>query len=263
VTRTISPDCPDGPGGSALSCGRSTVPPDSDLVVFYLKQPVSAFVATGTIIGNELEDGADHGWPGRKMARVVVDRVAERAFSMRAASQRFGRRWGWLVSPIASGRVPADVEPALRGAMFGTKAGAVAAVADGTVALRKVAAGFGASPEENRAAEQAGIRFARAKLRRDGWTVTDRQKDACGYDLECRRGRRELHVEFKGVTGETPGFVITHNERECARRDPYFALWVVTAARTKRPTLHAFAATDLDREFDLRAISYIATLKRQ
>src|SRR5438876_12123559 len=64
-------------------------------VIFYLRNPVSAFVAEGKLVSGELIDGATRGWPGKKMGKVRVTRIAEHPLAMRNARELFPH-WGWL-----------------------------------------------------------------------------------------------------------------------------------------------------------------------
>lgn len=126
-------------------------------------------------------------------------------------------------------------------------------------APRRVGAGFGA-PEVNREIEKRAIDRATRYLRRRGWKVQSVEAEARGYDLFCTKDGGELHVEVKGCSGTSPGFIITSNEYETAKTDPCFRLLIVTAAlsvgRVKKMT--GKEALSL---FDFSPLSYSARLK--
>jgi hypothetical protein len=82
-------------------------------------------------------------------------------------------------------------------------------------------AGFG-SAAENRLVEQAAIRAVTREYTSRGWHVTSRERFCLGYDLYCKRGQKEEHVEVKGIRGAVCSFIITANEREVSRYDPLF-----------------------------------------
>jgi hypothetical protein len=135
---------------------------------------------------------------------------------------------------------------------------ALASSASGTAEQSQGGAGFG-RPEQNREVERAAIRFATKFYRHLGFRVDDCSTRNLGYDLDCRRGRRALHVEVKGAMGKAKQFIITRNELRTWRRDPSFVLALVTEA-LRAPRLQTWRAKDHPR-FEFGEISFLATFK--
>jgi uncharacterized protein DUF3883 len=59
------------------------------------------------------------------------------------------------------------------------------------------------------------------------WTVTDVHSRE-SYDLLCRRGAQELHVEVKGTTTAGTEVILTPNEVRHARDHGHSALFILT-----------------------------------
>lgn len=119
--------------------------------------------------------------------------------------------------------------------------------------------GFG-SVEENRIVEQAAVAYVRKYFRGYGWTVRDVSSSRCGYDLECRQGRKVIHVEVKGTRGSQQKFILTRNEAETWQRDKYFRLALVTNA-TGRPTMFQFRGPSSFAEMESRPIAFVCVPK--
>ncbi len=85
-----------------------------------------------------------------------------------------------------------------------------------------------------------------------------RERDKIGYDLEATKGRGELHVEVKGVSGAALKFPITSNEVKQATNDKAFRLMVVTQALTSAAKIHEYRGEALERRFKLSPIAYYA-----
>lgn len=138
-------------------------------------------------------------------------------------------------------------------------------VVDVTALPRVSAAGRGAGygdPAGNREVEDAAVAAVRLSYERDGWTVSSRERDCCGYDLECTRDRAVEHVEVKGVRGMVHSFMITAGEVEQARIDPCFVLIVVTSALSHDPELTRYSGVEFIERFELKAVQYRASLMR-
>jgi len=118
-------------------------------------------------------------------------------------------------------------------------------------------AGFG-DAKTNRLVEQAAINKVTRWLRQRGFTVSSRESERIGYDLDARKGRSELHVEVKGTSGEGIQFPITAAEVKRSQADPSFRLMVVTGARTRRARVHQYSGKQVRRMFCLSPISFMA-----
>jgi hypothetical protein len=89
--------------------------------------------------------------------------------------------------------------------------------------------GFG-SHEDNLAVERAAVDHVAALYRAAGWEVQSVEAERVGYDLCCRRGHQERHVEVKGVAGAAPTFMLTEGERRRAETDLLWRVAIVTDA---------------------------------
>jgi hypothetical protein len=120
--------------------------------------------------------------------------------------------------------------------------------------------GFG-DAETNAIVERAAVRKATHVLKRRGFRVRSRESERIGYDLDATRGRTELHVEVKGVSGDGMQFLITKAELAKAESDSLFRLMVVTRALTRNASVHEFRGRSLQHRFVLTPVSYFAEQK--
>jgi len=86
------------------------------------------------------------------------------------------------------------------------------------------------------AVEKRAMAVANRELLARGWKlheIVDTSK-TCSYDFECRRGRRSLRVEVKGLSGPLGGVTLTRREVENARSSPVALIVVhgITVAQT-------------------------------
>ncbi|MBI1729498.1 DUF3883 domain-containing protein [Candidatus Acetothermia bacterium] len=107
--------------------------------------------------------------------------------------------------------------------------------------------------------EQKAISCVTEKYKSGGWVVKSVEEMNCGYDLLCKKGSKEEHLEVKGTQGEHETFTITENELRCAKRDPSFFLWVVTEALSPDPKPYKYTRDEFLRVFHLKATEYRAT----
>jgi hypothetical protein len=119
--------------------------------------------------------------------------------------------------------------------------------------------GFG-TPESNREVEQAAISHITNEYIKHGWSVISVETEKCGYDLSCSKGKKQEHVEVKGIQGNSISFIITTGEVKQSRLDENFVLCVVTSALTN-PQTHRFTAKEFNGRFALEIVSYHAYLK--
>jgi hypothetical protein len=71
--------------------------------------------------------------------------------------------------------------------------------------------GFPRTPEERHAIEDHAMQVAKAYYRNRRFVVEDVSKRR-SYDLLCKRGKKEFHVEVKGTTTDGCTIVLTRNE---------------------------------------------------
>lgn len=97
--------------GSLLNWTVNSKVRPGDRIVFYLRAPLSSFVATGTVASHpKLQPSRKDAWYGHYMADIKTIRMLPKNLSyphVRAALPA----WGWLKQPRRSTVVPADVVP--------------------------------------------------------------------------------------------------------------------------------------------------------
>ena len=121
-------------------------------------------------------------------------------------------------------------------------------------------AGF-PTTEHIRKVEKAAIDFVQRYFEKRHYTITDRQKDNKGYDLEATSSREKLLLEVKGTAGSTPYAYITANELAKAKASSTnWRMCMVTQALTK-PKLTIMSTKDFLDRFNLEPICYRAILK--
>lgn len=125
---------------------------------------------------------------------------------------------------------------------------------------RNQGAGFG-DPESNSLVERAAVAFAKKLFRRRGWGVISVESEARGFDLICTRDGSVLHVEVKGVSGDTPSFVITSNEYRESKADTRWRALVVTGARSREPRPSLMTGSQFHRRFEIVPLDYRAVPK--
>jgi hypothetical protein len=113
--------------------------------------------------------------------------------------------------------------------------------------------------EQRRLVEKAAVDAVTKRFEKRGYEVVDKQRENVGYDLLCIKGKIERHVEVKGSSGDCSRFILTANERTCARTDKRFILCTVGAALSKRPTVTEITGARLFASFTEQAISYMMT----
>lgn len=120
------------------------------------------------------------------------------------------------------------------------------------------------SSEHIRKVEKAAIDFVWKHFESRRHTMTDRQKDNVGYDLEAVSGKTKLLLEVKGTSGSTPYAYITANERAKASgsAEQDWRMCMVTQALTA-PTLTILTAEEFLTRFSLEAVCYRAVLKQE
>jgi len=99
---------------------------------------------------------------------------------------------------------------------------------------RRKGQGRGLNQVERQAVERHAMELAKAYYKAR-WREVEDVSATRSYDLECRSGRRSLHVEVKGTTGDGASILLTSNEVAHAQAEaPHVALFVVTRIELQR-----------------------------
>jgi hypothetical protein len=121
-------------------------------------------------------------------------------------------------------------------------------------------AGFG-DAQENRKIERKAIELVTTDYKSRGYSVTSVEHDGCGFDLICKNGRAEEHVEVKGAKGAVPEFIVTTNEVRQARSDRQFVLCVVTNALSRTPLLQRLTGRRFLAQYRFSPLQFRAALR--
>jgi hypothetical protein len=228
-----------------------------DTLLFYLRRPISSIVAVGHMVSPEARMGFMPGYPNDYGAFVHIDRMIEPRLTL-VQARVLVPDWMWLTNPQTQAALPQTHEkPMFQALGIIPREQAIADAYEDAVIIPK-GAGFG-DPEKNSKVEKAAIRAVRARLK--GWKIRDRQKDRCGYDLQCTREKLGEHAEVKGIDGSIVSFPITKKEYDLSGSDPKFVLYAVTNALTS-PNVHRFTGAALRAAYDFRIIGYFAKPRR-
>jgi hypothetical protein len=120
-------------------------------------------------------------------------------------------------------------------------------------------AGFG-DPATNKIVEAFAVKHVRDTLTAEGWMIESVEQLKIGYDLRCRRGDEELHVEVKGVRSPQLAIIVTEGERRRAESDPMFTVYVVTRALSDQAELYRFTGEDFLEWAYLAPLAYRAVI---
>lgn len=122
--------------------------------------------------------------------------------------------------------------------------------------------GFG-DPSRNRMVEDAATGLIRRRYEREGWIVQSKERERCGFDLECRRQRETRHVEVKGTNGIAKSFMLTAGELNCATHDPLFHLVLVTAALSPEPQVWEYRGNAFLESFRITPVQFRAQIETE
>lgn len=94
--------------------------------------------------------------------------------------------------------------------------------------------GFAGTPEERRAIEKHSMAVAIRHFRNRRFQVQDVSATR-SYDLVCKRGKREIHVEVKGTTTIGSSVILTANEvKHASNRDNLCVLFILRSIKLLR-----------------------------
>ena len=219
-----------------------------DTALFYIDRPTSAIIAAGKTLSRPKATKLK--WYEAKVGKVRLLNAPIKLAELRAMFPD----WAWLLRP----RQFAYVTPERARALL--KRCELKSPPPAIEAMPGSGAGFG-DAETNALVERAAVKKAIQHLAQRGFKIRSREKDGVGYDLDATKGRIELHVEVKGVSGDIIRFPITQKEVATAKSDPFCRLMVVTSALTRHARVHEFHGRDVKRHFVLEPLSYLAAFK--
>lgn len=219
-----------------------------DRVLIYIAKPHSALIAKAEVL-SPAKKGREGDW--QYIAKIGNVELLPNQLTIKQLKTIFPK-WGHLRMFRSKCNVPAEYAKQLW-KMVHEKPEA------GAPELKKgrSGAGFG-DYKTNKKVEIAAIKKATNYLERNGYTVVSRERDKIGYDLEARKGNREIHVEVKGSSGNGGQCIITTQESEVAKNDPLFRIWIITDALSRNSKIIKFTGTKFLEEFELKPISYMA-----
>jgi hypothetical protein len=110
------------------------------------------------------------------------------------------------------------------------------------------------NPEKRKKVELAAIDFVTGLYVRQGYSVTDRQSDNCGYDLFVEKGKVFLKIEVKGTSLGEQRFFLSRNERSKSV-DPQWRLAIVANALIT-PELSVYNTTEMESVFNFEPLCW-------
>lgn len=108
--------------------------------------------------------------------------------------------------------------------------------------------------ETRKKIELASVQHVIAHYEKIGFSITDRQKDNCGYDLLVESENETFKIEVKGTSSVEKRFFISRNERFMSG-DPLWRLAIVTNALSS-PKLEIFDSSEMERVFNFDALCW-------
>jgi hypothetical protein len=102
--------------------------------------------------------------------------------------------------------------------------------------------------------EQAAIKYIWSYYEGNGYTITDRQKDNCGYDLLASKEGSDLHLEVKGTALKKKRFYISRNERNNSIHPNWRLALVIDVFG--EPKMSLYTKDELESLFQMDALSW-------
>ncbi|MCT7944161.1 DUF3883 domain-containing protein [Shewanella septentrionalis] len=110
------------------------------------------------------------------------------------------------------------------------------------------------APEKRKKVELAAIEYVVTHYERQGYSVSDRQSDNCGYDLFVEKGKSVLKIEVKGTSFDEQRFFLSRNER-AKSVDPLWRLAVVSSA-LDNPELSIYNTAEMEKTFGFEPLCW-------
>lgn len=109
-------------------------------------------------------------------------------------------------------------------------------------------------PEKRKKVELAAIEHVVTHYESQGYSVSDRQSDNCGYDLFVKKGKSVLKVEVKGTSLGDHRFFLSRNER-AKSVDPEWRLAIVLNA-LDNPELSVYNTEEMEKAFEFEPLCW-------
>ena len=109
-------------------------------------------------------------------------------------------------------------------------------------------------PERRKKVELAAIDYVVTHYECQGYSISDRQSDNCGYDLFAKKGKAVLKIEVKGSSLDEQRFFLSRNER-AKSIDPQWRLAIVSNA-LDNPELSIYNTEEMKKVFDFEPLCW-------
>lgn len=270
----------DGRYYGSIPGGKHPAPADPDgwLVFMVSKQPSQP----GLVVIGWFEDASfDTTWPLRPDWKMLKRKrgveyhyslSADRVFIVPRPAREFTFRGDHVKRPFAYLRGEEGDEPwreELAEVLLSYRARLSGGEQDAPSDAQKASGGFCVDPELRKKVDEAAIKAVKSRYKQD-YTLRDRQKDTCGYDLEftSKSGGPTLCIEVKGTSNIAPHFIISANEFNTGKHlsdKPHkkgheWLLAMVTDA-LGTPKIKIYTFDEMCAAFDLAELSWHATPK--
>ncbi|NMP79776.1 DUF3883 domain-containing protein [Pseudoalteromonas arctica] len=102
--------------------------------------------------------------------------------------------------------------------------------------------------------ELAAIGYVITHYEHQGYSISDRQSDNCGYDLFAEKDKTVLKIEVKGTLLDEQRFFLSKNER-AKSADPQWRLAIVANA-IDNPKLSIYNTSEMEKAFDFEPLCW-------
>lgn len=109
-------------------------------------------------------------------------------------------------------------------------------------------------PQKRKEVELAAIDYVVTHYESQGYSISDRQSENCGYDLFAERGKDVLKIEVKGTSLGDKRFFLSRNERTKSV-DPQWRLAIVYNA-LYNPELSIYTTEEMEKAFDFEPLCW-------
>lgn len=108
----------------------------------------------------------------------------------------------------------------------------------------------------NKETEKAAVKYVTEHYRSLGYQVTSVESMKIGYDLECVKNGRRLHIEVKGRMNADTAVILTRGEYQFALKDNKWLLAIITNPKSANPKMEPIRGQRLKDTFRLDPVAY-------